>query len=559
MFDDAEFSRALQTYVLETAPILALTLDSGHRVVEANREARRLLGEKAVGQPLADHFLDFQDAPDLDALVQQVGRVHRLSLATAAGTPETLNVCFFPGSTGTLLLAGLDPQEQEDLRNQALELNRELSNMSRELHQTNADMRDQADELTKSHPLLLQEMAERKLSESGQRQAQALLQAALDTSPAGIVIADAPNGQLRYVNEAAWAIRGQDAHRHLSADIQQNFQRWDTTDGDGQPLALEDVPLMRAIRHGETGERELIIRRADGDHRSVLARAAPIRGEDGKVSAGVVVFMDITELRRAERELKDYRLNLEQKVEERTADLLVAKAEADAANLAKSQFLANISHEIRTPMNAILGIGYLLQQDSLTPRQSQWLVKLERSGRHMMEILNAVLDLSKIEAGKLVLQESHFSLGQVLEEVHQLALDSAEAKGLAVSLDLPDLPAMVRGDRTRVEQALLNYTMPSSSPRPARSPFVAARSRPKATGCCFVSRSKTPASASSQRPWVGSFLPSSKWTLLLPEVTKGPAWVWPSHVIWLDSWAETPEPRANRAGAVFSGSPPGWQ
>jgi signal transduction histidine kinase len=142
LFDDSLIAAALGTYVQETAPVLALWLEADGRVSEANAQARRVLRDGAVGRPLADHRVDFRQFLDLPALIRQGGVVHRLTIGTAAGLPETLGFRFFPLPAGTLALASLDFQEQEKLRDDVLGLNRELNNLTRQLHQTNAELRE---------------------------------------------------------------------------------------------------------------------------------------------------------------------------------------------------------------------------------------------------------------------------------------------------------------------------------------------------------------------------------------------------------------------------------
>ncbi|MCX8085911.1 MAG: response regulator [Rhodocyclaceae bacterium] len=132
---------------------------------------------------------------------------------------------------------------------------------------------------------------------------------------------------------------------------------------------------------------------------------------------------------------------------------------AKAANEAKSAFLANMSHEIRTPMNAILGLTHLMRRDALTANQSERLNKIDAATHHLLGLVNDILDLAKIEAGKFVLNEAHFRLDAVLSTVHSLVAELARAKGLEVaieSLDLPQ-PLWLRGDEMRLRQALLNY------------------------------------------------------------------------------------------------------
>ncbi|MEI6107436.1 MAG: HAMP domain-containing sensor histidine kinase [Opitutae bacterium] len=142
MLDDPLIAAALSTYVQETAPVLALRLDADGRVTDANTQARRVLRGTVVGQPLADHLVDFRHSLDLPALIRQGSAVHQLTINTVSGRPETLNFRFFPLPAGTLALASLDFQEQEKLRDQMLGLNRELNNLTRQLHQANAELQE---------------------------------------------------------------------------------------------------------------------------------------------------------------------------------------------------------------------------------------------------------------------------------------------------------------------------------------------------------------------------------------------------------------------------------
>ena len=150
-----------------------------------------------------------------------------------------------------------------------------------------------------------EDITERKLAEEELHRTKAILQAALDQSPAGIAIADAPDGKLRYVNDAGLLIRESDRQTVINGiGIEQYVNSWKLFDLDGRQLGIDEVPLARAVMYGEANSREFIIRRKEGEDRIVFANAAPIFDETGKVAAGIVVFTDITERKHNEEQLK---------------------------------------------------------------------------------------------------------------------------------------------------------------------------------------------------------------------------------------------------------------
>ena len=260
----------------------------------------------------------------------------------------------------------------------------------------------------------------------------AALGAVLAQMADGVIVADAL-GRITYVNAAATRINGGVDVRGRSlmdADTMPYMLRVD-----GAPYPPAELPLMRAVG-GETvvGARWRI-RRPDGTEIVAQGSATPLRGPAGEPAGAVLVLRDAT----AEYE---------------------ARVAAEAASRAKNQFLATTSHEIRTPINAILGYTELLElgiPGPLTADQRTYLERVRRSSRHLLAIVNQVLDLSKIEAGRLVIRAGPARAGEAAEAA--MALVEAQAQGRGVGLTtacLGDCDVAYLGDPDRVEQILVN-------------------------------------------------------------------------------------------------------
>ncbi len=172
----------------------------------------------------------------------------------------------------------------------------------------------------------------------------------------------------------------------------------------------------------------------------------------------LATFIDLTERKRAENELIQYKDHLEDEVQERTVALVLAREAAEMANRAKSTFLASMSHELRTPLNAILGFSSLLRKEaSLTESQLESLDIINRSGEHLLNLINDVLDMAKIEAGNVEIESVPLDLGALVRDITDLMHIRAQEKGLQLKVDQASkFPRYIKGDETRLRQVLLN-------------------------------------------------------------------------------------------------------
>jgi two-component system, sensor histidine kinase and response regulator len=179
---------------------------------------------------------------------------------------------------------------------------------------------------------------------------------------------------------------------------------------------------------------------------------------DGVVKGAMVIFHDATDQRNLRQEAARDQQRLEEAVAQRTAELTLALDAAETATRAKSAFMANMSHEIRTPLNAILGLTSLMQRSVPDTKTAGNLTKIIQSGRHLLSIINDILDLSKIESGKLTLARENFDIGGMVKDVCNQMEYRAHTKGLDLSASIaPELPRVVCGDQVRLSQCLLNY------------------------------------------------------------------------------------------------------
>ncbi len=237
-------------------------------------------------------------------------------------------------------------------------------------------------------------------------------------------------GITTFINPAALELLGFDREEILGKRIHSIIHH---TKADGSDYPVEDCPMNHAYTKGVEGVvDDEVLWKKDGTAIPVQYSSTPI-WKDGELFGSVIMFRDIT-------------------------DLIQARVDAEAATKAKSQFLATMSHEIRTPMNAVIGLTGLALKTELNAKQTDYLIKVERSAQALLGIINDILDFSKIEAGKLNIEETEVDLEVVIDTVANLNSQKAQEKGLEFAIRIDrNLPLNLIGDPLRIGQILTNY------------------------------------------------------------------------------------------------------
>jgi len=309
-----------------------------------------------------------------------------------------------------------------------------------------------------THLMLRQRRAlvEARIAQLEQQQrlrSMALVKAIADGSSDAIFAKDL-DGRYLMSNEAAAQAMGRPAAEIAGLDDQAIFPPETARQIRRNDLRTVDEALV------ETFEEQVF---TPEGVRTFLATKGPLRDDTGQIVGTWGISRDITERKQLDDELQAHRQHLMQLVDERTGQLKQANADLSAAHdraveatRAKSEFLANMSHEIRTPMNAILGLTYLLRRDVVDTLAAERLARIDGAGRHLLQVINDILDLSKVEAGKLALEQAPFSLRALVDRSMAMVAQQARDKGLSLSADIQGLDDLWLGDATRLSQSLLN-------------------------------------------------------------------------------------------------------
>ena len=322
-----------------------------------------------------------------------------------------------------------------------------------DLTEKNRDLAERTDSLTRARSALEHEAAERANSETKYR-------AILDNAADGIVTID-ENGIVESFNAAAGGIFGYSAAEVLGRNIKMLMPAPDREEHDGHihNYLRTGVAKVVGIR------REIVGRRQDGSTFPIDLHVAELHLGEQRMFTGIV--RDITQQKQTQERMRENNammidalerekrsaIQLEAAMERLTA----ARDQAKSASRAKSEFLANMSHEIRTPMTAILGFADALLDNLHDPENVEAVSIIKQNGQHLLQIINDILDISKIEAGKLEVERIRCSPAQVVAEVKALMQVRADAKDLRILTEyIGNVPETIESDPTRLKQILVN-------------------------------------------------------------------------------------------------------
>jgi PAS domain S-box-containing protein len=256
-----------------------------------------------------------------------------------------------------------------------------------------------------------------------------------ETVADGILLVDA-RGQITLANAAAERILGL-SRSDITRPIQDE-PAWQPMTMNGQSLASQDLPAAVALRTGEPlYDYQLYVQRGDGVQIAVSMNAVPLRDRTGAISGAVISFRDVSDQRRAQEAVA------------------LAKAEAERANHAKSEFLSRMSHDLRTPLNAILGFAQLLQLDELSTEQKENVRHILSGGTHLLDLINEVLEIVKIDAGYLSLSSEPIDVADLVRGALELVKPAADRRRITLTTTMHSA-IYVLADRQRLNQTVLN-------------------------------------------------------------------------------------------------------
>jgi signal transduction histidine kinase/CheY-like chemotaxis protein len=316
------------------------------------------------------------------------------------------------------------------------------------------DRKDEIGELSQSFNTMVKKVKTylTQVKENEQR-----LQQFLESIPLGIAIHNL-DGTIYYMNQKGRQLLGivsDEQTQYSFAQMNQYYQIYQ--DHNDRLYPMEELPISKALLGNKVYLDDLVIKQFDKPlYYEVWA--TPIYDRHGEIIYAIAIFQDITQRKQTDSILRDYNQHLETEVKQRTEQLYQAKEVAEVANKTKSLFLANMSHELRSPLNAILGFSQLtLRSEHLSAEQEENLQIIHQSGEYLLSLINNVLDLSKVEAGKVSLNVKNFNLYNLLKEVEQSFQNKVTNQLLRFGMSYtPRVSEYICTDKIKLRQILTN-------------------------------------------------------------------------------------------------------
>lgn len=266
-----------------------------------------------------------------------------------------------------------------------------------------------------------------------------LFNALLENLSVGVFMVDAKTGTPLIANEEAKKLLGRGILPEVNKETLNVIYKA-YKNGTNTPYPIEDMPIIKGMQGEKAHIDDMNVIRPDGTETLLEIFGTPVYNEKNEIIMSLVHFIDITQKKKNENEI------------------IKAKQEAEKASKAKSEFLANMSHEIRTPMNGVIGMSELLAQTELDINQKKYLEFIQVSADNLLAIINDILDISKLEAGKIELELKEFELEKMIDNLLSLLSVNAHKKGVEVVYYVDkEVPEMLEGDEIKIRQILINF------------------------------------------------------------------------------------------------------
>lgn len=331
--------------------------------------------------------------------------------------------------------------------------NEELQSKEEELISQNEELQDLYDKL---------QLKERELANE-----KAFLLAALSQSSTGIVIAEAPNGLIKFANSAALSIIGDTGYQLTNIPMENYQHNWQVLRPDRTIFESEKMPLSLALLNGTVSHNvEAILFNEKVGDKEIAINAAPIYDIDGNIIAAMAVFQDITDKKRYERQLKEEHKQLEIIVDNRTEELKKSLSQLKDSNLHleqahqhKNRFISSMSHELRTPLNAIIGFTQTLEKKyfgDLNEKQMEYIALVMSSGQHLLSLINDILDIAKIDSGSMQLSAEYINIDKCINDIVSIMSTQFNDKKIILEHFIEENIDTVYSDERKFKQILFN-------------------------------------------------------------------------------------------------------